>query len=97
MIGGTSPSSGMLPPGLYHYRFGGVSDELIGEGRFDVEMISGEMIPPPEEPEGPESAAFTVANDERLERPVRTYPWPYLVVITLLCIEWIIRRRTGLR
>lgn len=97
MIGGTSPSSGMLPPGLYHYRFGGVSGELIGEGRFDVEMISGEMIPPPEEPEGPESAAFTVANDERLERPVRTYPWPYLVVITLLCIEWIIRRRTGLR
>ena len=97
MIGGTSPSSGVLPPGLYHYRFGGASGELIGEGRFDVEMISGEMIPPPEEPEGPESTAFTVANDERSERPVRTYPWPYLVVITLLCIEWIIRRRTGLR
>jgi hypothetical protein len=97
MVGGTNPSSGMLPPGLYHYRFGTPSGELIGEGRFDVEMISGEMIPPSEEPEAPESAAVTVASDERSERPIRTYPWPYLLVITLLCAEWVTRRRIGLR
>jgi hypothetical protein len=30
-------------------------------------------------------------------RPLRTHPLPYLVVITLLCAEWIIRRRRGLR
>ena len=97
MVGGTNPSSGTLPPGLYHYRFGTLSGELIGEGRFDVEMISGEMIPPSEEPEAPESSAVTVASDERSERPIRTYPWPYLLVIILLCAEWIIRRRIGLR
>jgi hypothetical protein len=97
IVGGTSPSSGMLSPGLYHYRFGTPSGELIGEGRFDVEMISGEMISPSEEPKAPESAAVTVANDERSERPMRTYPWPYLLVITLLCAEWAIRRRIGLR
>lgn len=97
MVGGTNPSSGTLPPGLYHYRFGTLSGELIGEGRFDVEMISGEMIPRSEEPEAPESSAVTVASDERSERPIRTYPWPYLLVIILLCAEWIIRRRIGLR
>jgi len=97
MVGGTNPSSGTLPPGLYHYRFGRPSGELIGEGRFDVEMISGEMIPSSEEPEVPKSTAVMVAGDERSERPIRTYPWPYLLVIILLCTEWIIRRRTGLR
>ena len=97
MIGGTSPSLGTLSPGLYHYSFARPSGELRGEGRFDVEMISGEMIPPSEEPEAPESTAVLVATDESSGRPIRTYPWLYLLVITLLCAEWVIRRRTGLR
>jgi hypothetical protein len=29
--------------------------------------------------------------------PLRTRPWPYLLVIALLCGEWIGRRRSGLR
>ena len=98
MVGGTSPSSGILDPGLYHYSFGKPSGELIGAGRFDVETITGEMIPPSEEPGAPESlAVVTVVGDENPGRPIRIYPWPYLLVITLLCGEWMIRRRTGLR
>jgi hypothetical protein len=30
-------------------------------------------------------------------RPMRTHPLPYLLVIGLLCGEWIVRRRSGLR
>jgi hypothetical protein len=30
-------------------------------------------------------------------RPLRQFPLPYLLVITLLCAEWIVRRREGLR
>lgn len=29
--------------------------------------------------------------------PLRTSPWPWLVAIFLLCLEWILRRRWGLR
>ncbi len=30
-------------------------------------------------------------------RPLRTSPWPYLVLLSLLSAEWILRRRSGLR
>jgi hypothetical protein len=29
--------------------------------------------------------------------PLRTTPWPWLLAIALLCVEWILRRRWGLR
>jgi hypothetical protein len=30
-------------------------------------------------------------------RPLRTVAWPYLAVVALLCAEWVLRRRWGLR
>ena len=30
-------------------------------------------------------------------RPVRTSPWPYLLILGVLCGEWTLRRRAGLR
>jgi hypothetical protein len=30
-------------------------------------------------------------------RPLRTSPWPYLLILVLLSAEWILRRRAGLR
>ncbi|MEQ9569088.1 MAG: hypothetical protein RLN75_02770, partial [Longimicrobiales bacterium] len=30
-------------------------------------------------------------------RPLRTSPWPYLLLLALLSAEWILRRRSGLR
>ena len=94
--GGTTRSLGAMPPGLYHYRASAGTGEVLATGRFDVSANSSEMIPPPALPEamGPRAAAFDGA---RGGRPLRTYPWPYLLLITLLCAEWVARRRTGLR
>jgi hypothetical protein len=30
-------------------------------------------------------------------RPLRSSGWPYLALIALLCAEWVLRRRWGLR
>lgn len=30
-------------------------------------------------------------------RPLRSSPWPYALVVLLLCAEWVVRRRAGLR
>jgi hypothetical protein len=38
-----------------------------------------------------------VVEAEPAGTPLRTRPWPYLLVIGLLCGEWIGRRRSGLR
>ena len=93
--GGTTRSLGAMPPGLYSYRASTGTGEVLATGRFDVSANSSEMIPTPARPEamGPRAAAPARA---RGGRPLRTYPWPYLLLITLLCAEWVARRRTGL-
>jgi len=95
-LGGTVPSLGSLPPGMYHYRAFDGADEELAAGRFDVSANSSEMIPSPTQPQatGPTPVATAGAG---AERPLRTSPWPYLFLITLLCAEWVLRRRTGLR
>ena len=32
-----------------------------------------------------------------LGRPLRAFAWPYLLLLALLCAEWVFRRRSGLR
>jgi hypothetical protein len=93
---GATPSLGAMTPGLYSYRALNGAGDLLATGRFDVSANSSEMIPIRTVPErtGPRAATQVVA---RTGRPLRTSPWPYLFVITLLCAEWIARRRTGLR
>ena len=95
MSGGISSATGFLSPGLYSYSFDRLAGDLVREGRFDVEEISGEMIPPREEPEARRSLALIGTGDS--DWSIRTSSWPYLLVIILLCAEWIFRRRTGLR
>ena len=93
---GAMPSLGAMTPGLYSYRASNGAGDLLATGRFDVSANSSEMIPIRSIPErtGPRAATQVVA---RRGRPLRTSPWPYLLLITLLCAEWIARRRTGLR
>jgi hypothetical protein len=56
------------------------------------------MASPPLVPASAEGDALTAgAEVERPGSPLRTRPWPYLLVIGLLCAEWIGRRRSGLR
>ena len=92
-----------LPPGTY--RYGG---ESIGSGGQPIPLVPGVveveawapslMRPPLEVPErlsvgsGAEGLPL-----ERSGRPLRTWPLPWLMVIAILCAEWIGRRRLGLR
>jgi hypothetical protein len=43
------------------------------------------------------ASAEAGTRDEEPGAPLRTEPWPYLLLIGLLCGEWIGRRRSGLR
>ena len=94
--GGTTRSLGTMAPGLYHYRASNLTGEVLAAGRFDVSANSSEMIPTPTLPE-PMGARAAALAGARGGRPLRTSPWPYLLLITLLCAEWVARRRTGLR
>ncbi len=92
---GAGRSVGRLPPGTYRFT-ASAADDPMGEGRFDVEARTTEMLPRPTTPEAPSSArAASVVGDPG--RPLRTSPWPYLLILALLCVEWIGRRRAGLR
>ncbi len=93
-----SQSTGVLPPGSYAYRVERGADEVIASGRFDVAETTLEMAPVAAVPgaseagEAPEEGA-----EQRPGSPLRTRSWPYLLIIGLLCAEWVGRRRSGLR
>lgn len=84
-----------LVPGSYRYRAVSGSDSTAG--RFDVYTTSAELrhlrmdvpdsIPPPP---GRREEGGT-------GRLLRAHPLPYLLLLGLLCSEWVVRRRKGLR
>ena len=91
-------STGVIPPGQYSYRVEHDLEELLVEGRFDVAASTLEMVTAPEQPQIVSSDSTSDSgSEEGGSRPLRTQPWPYLLVITLLCAEWVGRRRSGLR
>jgi hypothetical protein len=93
-----SQSTGVLPPGAYAYRVEGADGALLASGRFDVARATAEMAPLGMVPDvAADDGSATAAADERPGSPLRTEAWPYLIVIGLLCAEWIGRRRSGLR
>jgi hypothetical protein len=94
---GGTVSTGPLPPAAYAFSVIATSGDTIGAGRFDVSTSTLEMLPVGDVPEVSVRNASLVDADATLGRPLRTFPWPYLLVIALLCVEWIVRRRTGLR
>jgi hypothetical protein len=94
---GGTVSTGPLPPAAYAFSVIATSGDTIGAGRFDVSTSTLEMLPVGDVPEVSVRNASLVDADAMLGRPLRTLPWPYLLVIALLCGEWIVRRRTGLR
>lgn len=96
---GGSFETGALPPGVYAYRGAPTSGEgEPAEGSFEVEAHTAELrqaraqdllaVEPVEGAEPVRAAAL---------RPLRTHPLPYLLLLMLLCGEWIWRRRKGLR
>jgi len=90
--------TGVLTPGQYEYRVESVAGDSLGTGRFDVAAATAEMAAPAMVID-PRTGAGTLATarEEDPGSPLRTYPWPYLLMIGLLCGEWIGRRRSGLR
>jgi hypothetical protein len=93
---GVEGSTPPLPEGTYRYR-ATAGDEVRGEGRFDVEARSEEMLPlavAPRPSPGPEHGPRAAGPGGR---PLHAGPWPYLLVLLLLSAEWVGRRRAGLR
>ncbi len=97
VAGGSTTSTGVLPPGMYEYVVLDEVGDTATSGRFDVAASTLEMLPAPVAPEIPARVASLAGAGDALGRPLRTFPWPYLLVIVLLCGEWIVRRRSGLR
>jgi hypothetical protein len=94
---GTGIPTGALPPGTYAYRFGD-PDDPDAEGRFDVAARTDELAVVPASMRGPDAPGEgTGGAGPESGRPLRTASWPYLLVLGLLCAEWIGRRRAGLR
>jgi len=89
---------GVLPPGEYAYHVQDAAGDSLASGRFDVASSTEEMTPVPmDTDEAAEAVEAGGARDDEPGVPLRTEPWPYLLVIGLLCGEWIGRRRIGLR
>lgn len=88
---------GALEPGVYRYRAQAGSGPVLAQGTFDVASATTEMLPPVVVPDLPPDRPTATRVSSSTGRPLRTLPWPYLAVLALLCIEWIARRRAGLR
>lgn len=87
-----------LDPGTYRYE--AVAEELpegAVEGGLEVTDYSAELLRPRVDPPGASVGTGGSRADLGGGRPLRTHPVPYLVLILLLCAEWIGRRRQGLR
>ena len=96
VVTGREVSVGRLPPGSYDYTVSGPGGDTLTQGRLDVASTTREMIPRSEKPVA-EQADGERESEVASGRPLRTSPWPYLLVILLLCGEWVVRRRSGLR
>lgn len=89
---------GVLAPGQYGYRVEGAEGDTLATGRFDVAETTEEMAVAPLQAGDSELAeGGSMGPDREPGEPLRTKPWPYLLMLALLCGEWIGRRRSGLR
>lgn len=97
-IAGSGPVSlGGLGPAEYTYAVVAAEGDTVSTGRFDVSSTTLEMLPRRVDPPLSSGVRSASISESRGELPLRTTPWPYLLVLTLLCVEWIVRRRIGLR
>jgi hypothetical protein len=96
-------------PGHYRYEvraFGGPdgSETAMGTGELTVERYSPEFTRPARSVRWADATQQAVSGESLARavpappgRALRTVAWPWLAVVTLLCAEWVLRRRWGLR
>ncbi|NIP58403.1 MAG: hypothetical protein GWO00_10610 [Gemmatimonadetes bacterium] len=97
--GGGPIETPALPPGTYTYRARGDDPAHDARGVLEITAYSDDLLRPLLEPDGLSGGG--AADGQRRRRsggtPLRTGAAPYLLLLGLLCAEWIGRRRTGLR
>jgi hypothetical protein len=93
-----------LAPGTYRYRTFALrsvsGEEVSTEGEVEVEgWAPSLMLAPLEVPEmtTPATGTTGLPGDGGAGRPLRTFALPWVLILLLLCAEWVGRRRIGLR
>lgn len=104
--GGETIAAPALPPGRYRYEAEAWSDGrrvATGSGPVDVEPFHPELVPGviarPDAlaPRPDRAGAGRAPALEPARIPLRRLGWPILFVLALLCAEWVLRQRLGLR
>ncbi|HSM37468.1 MAG TPA: hypothetical protein VK837_13785 [Longimicrobiales bacterium] len=86
-----------LPPGHYAWEGSAGGSEPSVRGALTVESYTREFARPAAPLEDVGSAGGDGATRAAATRPLHASPWAWLLVVALLCAEWILRRREGLR
>jgi hypothetical protein len=98
---GDTALTGALAPGHYNYAaraFAGGREVAQAGGPLTVESYSPEFMDADSDLSILKSTPAALAGlGEGAGRPLHAYIWPYVILILLLCAEWIFRRRWGLR
>lgn len=93
--------SAALAPGHYTYdirAFNGGAEVAKSAGPLTMESYSPEFIRRVVDMDMLKNAPVALGADTRGQgRPLHTYPWLSVLLVALLCAEWILRRRWGLR
>jgi len=93
------PVEALRTPALVtgNYRYRAVSGSDSTSGRFDVHATSAELRHL--RMDVPDSIPSPPGRREEggTGRPLRAHPLPYFLLLGLLCSEWVVRRRKGLR
>jgi hypothetical protein len=98
---GDTASTGIVPPGHYTYDIHAIADgsEVArARGPLTVESYSPEFMRRPVDLDVLRKAPTALSGTrQRAGQPLHTLGWLYVVAAALLCAEWILRRRWGLR
>jgi hypothetical protein len=90
-----------LPPGHYRYAaqaFSSGARSAEANGPLTVESYSAEFMRAPVNLRELRALPRTLAGTNTTSgTPLHATPWPYLLMVLLLCSEWVLRRRWGLR
>lgn len=88
-----------VEPGRYTYdaRAWTAAGEATGSGEITVESWSPEFTRAVARPADIEAAPEALGSAGRVRTPLHASMWPWILLVVLLSVEWVLRRRWGLR